>query len=372
MWSMGQQHEGGGSAVRKKGVKVSVVCLNNLTDGKGNLIGHYKKQVEQTLQVLLGIGYRPDQIEVVAGEKLLETVACGRKVCLPFHVSEERGTAKTIEAQMAANYFYACLRASGDYIWYIYVSEIVLRLISLFPMKRKLIATTYMNWEGVLRDAGHSGGMRRRQIEKGLDRLYLCITTNPSYRRKQRAVFLPDYFRTDQEKELYYRPKVDRVTSVGLITKGKNLTNVIKVFARHDMGIPLVIKGRIRDQVISRSQIAQYNRRGNIQIADGFLPEEEYRNLLAESRFVILNCDPKIYKNRTSGVLLESIFVGCIPIAPAAILRSNHVNGIAYTNIGQIPELLKAYMEGGETIRNDLGIYELEQFVKVLSPYFLR
>ena len=44
----------------------------------------------------------------------------------------------------------------------------------------------------------------------------------------------------------------------------------------------------------------------------------------------------KVYEGRTSGVLLESIFVGTIPIAPKRLLEENEVRGIGYETLDEI------------------------------------
>lgn len=350
-------------------IEVSIVLLNNIIDCHGNPIGHFKKQIQQTLQILHKIGFLPNEIEVLAGRELLKKIKCKNKLCLPQNVVDGSPQQK-VNAQITKNYVYACLRAKGRYIWYIYVNEKILEMIALFPMNRELIATTFTDWERCLKDGNYSH-IRKRRIEKGLERLHLCITTNPTYKRAEKSVFLPDYFRTQREKELYGIQKNKCVTTVGLIREGKNIANTLKLFANHDIGMPLIIKGRISGRIADELEIERYNKSNNIKICDCLLSDQEYQMALAESMFIFLNYNPKTYRYRTSGVLLESIFVGCIPIAPIEILKNNHINGLAYTNIGQVPELINKYMSGEIKINNDLDIYEFDHFCEVLSPYFM-
>lgn len=353
-------------------LEVSIICLNNLLDKSGNTIGHLKKQIEQTIQILLHLGYPQEKIEVIAGRETLKDICCKNKQYLPCHVTDKANVDAALEmkAQLTMNYLFTYFRARGKYVWFIFVNENILSMLAVMPMRRKLIATTYMNWDWYLRDAQYLSKRRKQQIKKGLNRLDLCITTNPTCTQGKKSVFLPDYFRTEAEKELYDVPKSDQVASVGLITTGKNVTSVMKLFTKNDIGIPLVVKGRIRNHCLTPAQVAHMNRSGKVNVTDCYLRDDEYWKLLAESKFVIVNCNTKIYGNRTSGVLLDSIFVGCIPIAPVEILENNRIKGIGYTNIRQIPNLIQEYRKSNPDMMNDLSIYELEHFVKVLKPFF--
>ena len=47
---------------------------------------------------------------------------------------------------------------------------------------------------------------------------------------------------------------------------------------------------------------------------------EEYYQLIGSSKYVLLPYDEDFYKNRTSGVMIEGVFVNSIPIANASIM----------------------------------------------------
>ena len=47
------------------------------------------------------------------------------------------------------------------------------------------------------------------------------------------------------------------------------------------------------------------------------------------------------YQNRTSGILLESAFVGAIPVAPASLLEANDMAGIGYQLMDEMSHKMK-------------------------------
>ena len=42
------------------------------------------------------------------------------------------------------------------------------------------------------------------------------------------------------------------------------------------------------------------------------------------------------YQNRTSGILLESAFLGVVPVAPMELLKTNNIDGIGYRMLDEM------------------------------------
>ena len=57
---------------------------------------------------------------------------------------------------------------------------------------------------------------------------------------------------------------------------------------------------------------------------------------ISSAKYSILPYDMNQYINRTSGVLLESIYVGTIPIAPRSLLEHNKLPGIKYDSLNEL------------------------------------
>lgn len=147
------------------------------------------------------------------------------------------------------------------------------------------------------------------------------------------SVWIPDFFYSEKQYASYQKmDKMERAACVGTMNRYKQLEELVKAFAGAEM--PLVIAGRFDDN--DRYQKLLALKTDNIEIQNRNLSYEEYLELVATSKYSILPYDMEQYKNRTSGVLLESIYVGSIPVAPKLLLEQNHLDGIGYENLSQL------------------------------------
>ena len=90
--------------------------------------------------------------------------------------------------------------------------------------------------------------------------------------------------------------------------------------------------------------------------------------ILSESKYCILPYDMGQYKNRTSGVLLESIYCGVIPIVPNVLLKQNMLPGLGYKNLTEVKSLFDDNNEKTkESIDNIYTEYGLDYAVSVLK-----
>lgn len=149
----------------------------------------------------------------------------------------------------------------------------------------------------------------------------------------ENSAWIPDFFYSEKQYAAYQRmDKLERAVCVGTMNRYKQLEELVKAFAGAKM--PLVIAGRFDDN--DRYQKLLALKTDNIEIQNRNLSYEEYLELVATSKYSILPYDMEQYKNRTSGVLLESIYVGSIPVAPKLLLKQNHLDGIGYENLSQL------------------------------------
>lgn len=150
------------------------------------------------------------------------------------------------------------------------------------------------------------------------------------------AVWMPDYLYEDKQYLNYKQiEKENRVVCVGTMNRYKQLEELVDTFSELEM--PLIISGRFD----SKERFAKLleNKSDNIQIYDTNMAYEEYLRLIASAKYSILPYDMGQYKDRTSGVLLESIYVGSIPIAPHDLLKQNMLNGIGYNTISELAKI---------------------------------
>lgn len=147
------------------------------------------------------------------------------------------------------------------------------------------------------------------------------------------SIWIPDFFYNEEQYAPYQKmEKTERVVCVGTMNRYKQLEKLVEVFAQTEL--LLVIAGRFDDS--DRYHKLLSIKTNNVEIQNRNLSYEEYLELIATSKYSILPYDMEQYVNRTSGVLLESIYVGSIPIAPALLLKQNHIEGIEYEDISQL------------------------------------
>ena len=112
----------------------------------------------------------------------------------------------------------------------------------------------------------------------------------------------------------------------------KKLEELIEVFEEN--GIPLEIYGKFFDH--KRFENLRRKAGRKIIIENVILPQETYYKKLAEAQYTVLPYDMRQYKGRTSGVLLEALFVQTIAIAPSDLLKENGMPGIGYERLREL------------------------------------
>ena len=150
------------------------------------------------------------------------------------------------------------------------------------------------------------------------------------------AQWIPDYPYSDK-LYLHYRQMVkqEKAVCLGTMNRYKQIDELVEVFSGKDY--PLEIIGKF-DDTVRYGKIKQ-RATSNILIENRVLSEEEYYQKLGEAKFSVLPYDMGQYINRTSGVLLESLYTGSIPIAPMELLEQNCLPGIGYGAIEEIASM---------------------------------
>lgn len=148
-------------------------------------------------------------------------------------------------------------------------------------------------------------------------------------------LYFPDYY-FDQRKYGKYRQrqKEDKVVCLGTMNPYKKLDQLIDAFNCN--GYRLEIRGYFFDKDYYRHLSEKIKK--NIVIEDKILAEEEYYRTLAEAKYTILPYDMGQYQCRTSGILVESMFLDTIAIAPAKLLEVNQMKGMGYDRIEELAD----------------------------------
>ncbi len=150
--------------------------------------------------------------------------------------------------------------------------------------------------------------------------------------KHENAVWIPDYsFDEAVYRDYQFVEKADKVVCLGTMNRYKQIEELVDLFRDRDM--PLEITGRFDSKQRYNKIIDSLGKDDNIIISDSILSVKEYYKKLSEAKYCFLPYDMDQYTNRTSGVLIESIFCGCIPVAPKKLLEQNGLPGIGYNSI---------------------------------------
>ncbi|MCR4754311.1 MAG: hypothetical protein K5868_02155 [Lachnospiraceae bacterium] len=218
-----------------------------------------------------------------------------------------------------------------DFFFFLY-----LKLFYRRSTDRKIVILIYhQDFTG-----GRFAGVLKRIYEKALVKVDTVIYTQKgALVPHDNAVWMPDFiYRADEYDKYRGCNKTDRVVCLGTMSRYKQIEELVDAWRRYE-GLPqLIIAGRFDTK--DRVEKLSVNLPGNIILRDEVLSYDEYMTMLSESKYCILPYDMGQYKNRTSGVLLESIYCGVIPIAPEVLLKQNMLPGIGYKNLTEIRNLL--------------------------------
>ena len=181
-------------------------------------------------------------------------------------------------------------------------------------------------------------------IQKILDRIYhrgmlkfdgIIYTQEDMAATHPNTLHIPDYYYdAGKYKKYESTEKEEKVVCLGTMNPYKKLDELVDTFNRN--GYPLEIRGYFFDKNFYGSLCNKIN--ANIVIEDRILSEEEYYKTLAGAKYTILPYDMEQYQSRTSGVLIESMFLNTIAIAPMQLLRANQIEGIGYETLAELAD----------------------------------
>lgn len=149
-------------------------------------------------------------------------------------------------------------------------------------------------------------------------------------------VYVPDYYFNPQIYEKYNRTKKkNQVVFCGGISRAKEVEHLVDVFIKNRQ--PLIISGKFESEELFKTVRAKAT--DNIQIFNRRLSDFEYYSLIGESKYTILPYKKSCYSGRSSGVILEALFLDSVVIAPEFLLKELDIKGITYENLDNLQNL---------------------------------
>lgn len=312
------------------------------------------------------------EIIFAAHDAYLECIPDGKeKIRLPYHICEGInyssfwGKIKQLWVSWNNINKIFCNK-EYKYVWFGNIDIYLFFYLFFHKKKRKkVIITTYLESFS----SGYQDRITRRVL--GDIKLLIYSNLNISYLGNNR-MYIPDYL-YEEEKYRKYRciPKKKEIVCVGTMGTQKELDTLIEVFK--EKKILLKIAGKFSDS--KQYERLRKSASPNIIIEDRYLKYEEYLELLGEAEYCILPYKKDYYADRTSGVVLESMFLDTIPISYTQLLKNWDIYGIGYDNLEELKKIDMDEVDKNNYIlknrnvieRNYLpGIY-LSKFMKKIS-----
>jgi len=342
---------------------VSLVNVENSLDNKNMPVGHELK-VLKTLQTVF-----ESEVELLAGKEYIRRLD-RKKVILPYCVHS--GSREITSIKILCNYFISLIMARGNVLIYIDMPEALLWGIALCKSKKKVVTITYLEWNKYREKYISGNPIRQFLVKRGLKRLDGCIVTNSVYKPEVPYIRTADYYITEEIKKYQNKKKMQGCVCLGEIRAEKDVEGLVKVMRKTPFF--LLIAGSFPDKNTYRKIRGIQSK--NIKIENRNLPYNIYLNYLSMYKYVVLPYDKQYYSIKTSGILLEGIFLGAIPIAPKSLLEQEGIQGLGYCTLSDIPELIGQYERGEITVHNDLERYRFERykekvidFIKKINSY---
>lgn len=320
--------------------KILLIDYYGMCDKNGQAIGHSPKVLEEYRELFEG----EYDISAAVSPCLHKGIKGGfHKVYkLQYDICTENGMSigtRILDKFKLLFNINKVLKIHGYDIYWFYRTDFFLFFFFCFKNicfksknRKKLMAQIYQTSFG----GGKLQGILRHLYLKGMSKF-----DGITYAQKEMAgihpnmLYFPDYYYDSNKYKKYeLMEKEEKVVCLGTMNPYKKLDELVDAFNRN--GYPLEIRGYFYNKDFYQKLRSKINQ--NIVIEDRILTEEEYYKALAGAKYTVLPYDMEQYQSRTSGVLIESMFLNTIAIAPKQLLRENQFDGIGYERIDELAD----------------------------------
>lgn len=318
--------------------RVTMCNYYGMCDSDGNVMGHTCK-VTREYQAFLKEKYEvalmasPCVVHSLKGEEFEETIRLKYDIQIdePFTLQK-----RLIDKIKLLVNLWNCFHWEGTEILFFYqVDFFFFFYLSMFYLwRRKRVYCLIYHQD-------FTGGRLKKVLDlfyrSGLKKVNGIIYTQKGHPVAHPNVcWMPDFLYTEKEYGVYQKmQKQEKAVCLGTMNRYKRLEEIVDIFSKKKYLLEIV--GRFDDPV--RFEQLKRCATKNIRIENRILTKEEYYEILGSARFSLLPYDMEQYQNRTSGVLLESLYAGSIPIAPRDLLKQNELPGIGYENISELADM---------------------------------
>lgn len=337
---------------------------------EGTVVGHSNKALQEYAQLL----NEDKEISVAASPCVINGIECHQfqeEIKLRYNIYARPNTRLWERIANKGKEFvniWKAMHLPYSNIWFYNADFYLFLYFFLLGNRGKNIycLICYQNY-----DSSMKGKIKRYVYLKAFAKFKGVLHTQKSMDIVHRkCLYIPDYV---YHPEIYSRyaesAKEEKVLCVGTMGASKKLEELVRVFNQLDY--PLEIAGKFYDEGRFNRLVDMAN--ANVSLQNRILSSDEYYNLLGSAKYAIMPYDAKEYLHRTSGVLLESIFCGTVPIAPRELLLENGIEGIGYIELSELltidfqssAEEMQAYML--EFVSQN---YQYDNIKKKLNAFF--
>lgn len=323
--------------------KITLVDYIGNCDAKGEVTGHAAKTLQETKEMLSDI-YDVSLI-VTPPYTCFFDDSCIASV-LPYESSPQRQESKFKRINLYIKKVCAVrnIVKHEHVIWF--VNTDFWLYVGLFLSRKKqgqkIFATNYLDFYS-------RKNLKNFIYDRATKKIDCVFHTNAELKRSKHQ-YIPDYWFDKRKYDKYLvEEKHNDVYMCGGINEGKDIMGSIEAFNIN--GQPLTIYGKFSNQRVYEEAIRNANQ--NIVIKNVRLDDDTYYAELAKHKFVLLPYKKENYSNRSSGVVLESIYLDNITIAPKFLLSQLGIAGIEYDSIQELQtlEIEKISEEKAEKIK---------------------
>lgn len=219
-------------------------------------------------------------------------------------------------------------------VWFVNTNRWVFFMLALCkkPRCRRIYITNYLDFYH--ETTSKAGLMWRRIYNKAMKKVDAVFMTDVTV-HKDKHYYIPDYWFDEKYESYSTLQKKNAVYMCGCMNEGKEIERAIKAFKSN--GLPLVIKGNFFSDTFYQKCKSVASE--NIDITSIRMEEKEYYRQLGSHKFVLLPYKKSSYNHRSSGVILESVFLNNVVIAPNFMLEQLGIKGIGYEDIDELRSL---------------------------------
>jgi hypothetical protein len=320
--------------------KIVLIDYVGQSNDRGEPVGHSLKTLKETIELF----DNSIKVELIVPQNY-EAELSDRKITVPFFlkyystINIKKFHNRVAGLRGKTNNLLKIFKNSKDGIlWFLHPDFLLFVFLFFYPfkIKNKIVITMYM--EGYNPGNTLKEKIKNYFFKRTIKRVDLIIKNSRKIKVSEGEIFCPDYLYKAERYKPFLSEKKDHVLCAGVMNRAKDVVNLVRVWSGFKNNLTLKISGFFPDKDLYK-EIKKYEN-NQIEINDRYLTKDDYYRNIAEAKFTVLSYKKSKYLRRTSGILLESIFLDTPVIAPHFLLEYTDLPGIGYDRLEDIESIL--------------------------------